>query len=717
MEKEEHLPASLVDIMENPASQAALRELQRREGKPLPLLAGQAIWNPVSHEFVPSNALSKLEKAIKSAQASGLGLNIDINNCTWAEVREARATLEKTMQRAKETYEAKAANNIPRRLLRKGSIFNQVAAPLASLIPDQMGLNVLRAGLGILFAALERRESNREKIFNVFEDIGIVLEDAEELADPNVSPFGPEIQREGVELYTKVLEGLPGLLRIVDPSSTAGHGHNYLKRSISHVVPGIDTTKITEITDSIKKSYDRLQQRVTAVCQLRIAELRDIGVQLVDSETKLLRMFNAAYQVTTNIDYNVEIVKKKQYEMDEKFEELMMMGSNISRSEAVLLENMERLKSIHEQSLQAMKRMAEQLAKTTINGVYQSGCDMQRTREYYHDIYQEGQYMTYSPLALDSPRMREQTHVRKPQQLSSTNILKVIEAPNPLVLHQDIIKVLSDGTTMEDDVLRRGRWLFTIPRFRAWLADQRSDYLFVDGDCSSAFSPRTSALSVICASLLGTLNGNNEQKGQTIALGFFCGEHFQLTGNDSDTDSTSPTAFGPLGILRSLIAQLLTYPRTPVWRFEDQAWAETDFELNDQQAAKAMIRILRSLIAHLSRRTTVYIIIDNLSEYEGTLNDQWDEVIDVLISGLIDIAATCTMDKRGVYVKTLFTCVSRCLALEKALDLGDEFQDYEQDHHISLWGGNVDSRAGVASAFESDLQDLFTPPGCQSDSE
>ncbi|KAM7212461.1 hypothetical protein V8F06_012148 [Rhypophila decipiens] len=716
MEKEEHLPASLVDIMENPTSQAALRELQRREGKALPLLAGQAIWNPVSHEFVLSNALSKLEKAIKSAQASGLGLNIDINNCTWAQVRDARATLEKTMQRAKETYEAKAANNIPRRLLRKGSIFNQVAAPFVSLIPDQMGLNVLRAGLGILFAALERRESNREKIFNAFEDIGIVLEDAEELANPKVSPFGPEIQREAVDLYTKVLEGLPDLLSIVDPSSTTPHRHNFFKRPISHVVPGIDTTKITQITDSIKRSYDRLQKRVTAICQLRIAELRDIGVQLVDSESKLLRMFNSAYQVTTKIDSNVEIVKKKQYEMDAKFEELMIMGSNISRSEAVLLENMERLKSIHEQSLQAMKQMAEQLAMTTINGVYQSGCDMQRTREYYHDIYQEAHDMTYLPLAPDSPRMREQTHVRKTRQLTSANILKAIDTPNPLILHQDIIKVLSDGTSMEDDVLRRGRWLFIMPRFRAWLTDQRSDYLFVDGDCSSVFSPRTSALSVTCASLLGTLNGNNEQQGHTIALGFFCGEHFQLNGND--TDSSSPNANGPLGILRSLIAQLLTYPGTPIWRFEDQDWVETDFESNNQQAAKAMVRILRSLIAHLSRHTTVYIIIDNLSEYEGTLNYQWDEVMDVLVSGLIDIAATCTMDKRGVYVKALFTCVCRCLALEKALDLGDEFQDYEQDHHhISLWGGNVDSRAGVASAFEGDLQDLFTPPSCQSDSE
>lgn len=93
-----------------------------------------------------------LEEAIVRAQAAGIGKNINIGNCPWAVITETRESLMQSMQLGKDSYLEKGTKSPPRQCLRQGFIFNQVVAPLVTLIPDEKGLNVLRAGLSMVFA-------------------------------------------------------------------------------------------------------------------------------------------------------------------------------------------------------------------------------------------------------------------------------------------------------------------------------------------------------------------------------------------------------------------------------------------------------------------------------------------------------------------------------------------------------------------------------------
>lgn len=222
--------------------------------------------------------------------------------------------------------------------------------------------------------------------------------------------------------------------------------------------------------------------------------------------------------------------------------------------------------------------------------------------------------------------------------------------------------------------------------FKKWLSPGQTEYLLVDGHCNGLSIRRCSPLSVFCASLTVAM----ARAPSTVSLAYFCGEHF------ADDDDLA----GPAGILRSLVTQLLQYPDLPEPHLE---FIDPDFfKRISGYNVSSLCTLLHLLIRQIERGTTVYCMIDNISELEGTFNE-WADDLQLMVEGLLDIVE----DPRvHATVKLLMTCEIR----------STEVMNYiAADNHVALRAGNIHSRPMMLTAFSDDLLDTVGPDGRRHD--
>lgn len=517
--------------------------------------------------------------------------------------------------------------------------------------------------------------------------------------------------------------------------------------------PQTETKKIEEIIDKIKRPYSTLERHITAVCRDKFLEMERIATRIESNTTQTNEMttrtepkISETAKGVKRIESQMDTVTRQNAEMAQKLDDFKTNrtpGTPGPETEALFQAES---KYLNGQSWQYIWFLTPRWFDTTVNGIFLLGCDMQRTQgpSHFHypiilnstipntdhqipDYYASNQgrvsYLLSPPRLPRLGRRAQSTSSGTRPRLTVAKILKTIDAPNPLAVVQDIVRILSEATTMEEEALARARWLLTCTRFRAWLVSPESDFLFVDGDCASSITPRTSALSVIGASLLVTIRKHIQAcANPSIALGFFCGQHFSPSDDDFEYDSgPHSTRVGPLGVLGSLITQVITYPGTPSWKIDTntnnqcqsalQAIDDIQNRTNPRQTARAMMHILNTLIRNLPPDTTVYIIIDNVSEQEETVHSEWDEALEEVICGFQKLTTPAprrsdNIMQERVHVKVLFTSAYRCMAMERHLGL-KQSNDIGNYHHIGLWAGNVDSIAGTVSGFHSDFEAMF----------
>jgi hypothetical protein len=169
---------------------------------------------------------------------------------------------------------------------------------------------------------------------------------------------------------------------------------------------------------------------------------------------------------------------------------------------------------------------------------------------------------------------------------------------NPL---KDVEVIFRQAKSMAKHFLDRARWLMASKEFREWLLSGSSSLLFVDGHTTQVqHQGKTSPLSVILASLARSLV--DERRG--IVLQFYCGH----------SDLLDP-ALGPNAMIRSLIAQLLLFPKDadiPLDYLDPRA-----LEDMRQHKIEALCYCFEHLLRQLEPNTPVYIILDGVSYFEA----------------------------------------------------------------------------------------------------
>ncbi|KAK0638937.1 hypothetical protein B0T16DRAFT_422145 [Cercophora newfieldiana] len=645
---EKYPPKQLRDMMQDPSELQGYQQFRETEGVAVhPAMQGPLSFDQQRFQLTVPCYSTQLREMILACQAAGWGEHIDPERCTWDDVRECRYAAEEAIVQGTKTYDAKGSGNLVRRVFRHGDTASALGRPLLSFIPDEKGLNVLRAGLAMLFTFLEQREENREAIFSAFQDIEGILRRAQQRMDD----FSDEntVKGEVFLLLITLFEEIPKLLGALQHEHKQRFPHFHVCR------PEKEAEKIKDVVKKVESAYKSLNEAIQELANRKAIES---GRTLVDVKQEVTATRQAVHNTKA-------VMTKYNSRLDERFSSL---GDTLSHQANEVKTTMQ---AVNEKlrTLPELERFMQLIQKSILGGqintgIYQNGLEAQRTRDALR--YPNTQ------LALLSSGYPFSSSA------SLTDILEAIDG-HPLCSANDLRCVLSQAKTMEEDALGRGRWLLNTPRFQTWLRSATNDFIFADGDGGSAVHTKTSPLSVFCA----TFAVGVRQMESSVCLAFFCGQHF------SDHDYLC----GPAGVLRSLLAQLITSPGMQA--LNTNGIDEKLVQKAAEDGVTALTRLLHVLVRRIDGRTTVYCLIDKVSELEGTLNG-WDDDNDELILGLLRIVQDRDLQPR---FKVMFTSTTRSFQLEKLAT---------ETRHISLRADNVHSRSMAEDAFLDDIQGVLS---------
>ncbi|KAL8399856.1 hypothetical protein RB594_000324 [Gaeumannomyces avenae] len=262
---------------------------------------------------------------------------------------------------------------------------------------------------------------------------------------------------------------------------------------------------------------------------------------------------------------------------------------------------------------------------------------------------------------------------------------------------QERLQTLTDGlapfreaaTECEKDMAKVARSIESLPRvaqdrtaamvqsrqFQAWLASPLSEVLFINDSHSTPLFSSPSAF--LCARLAESASSPRHNGDEAISLHHFCREHVDQTG--------SARSFGPLGVLRSLIGQLLArVPQLDVPR--------RLLEMDGRSPATSgmTVEVLNSLferlLFQLPADTVVICVIDAVNVFE----EQREEIqrdARAMVEGLVRVKHFSELGRCAF--KLLFACPWKSKALYRALPDGED---------AVLWmPGHVASQGGLST--------------------
>ena len=220
----------------------------------------------------------------------------------------------------------------------------------------------------------------------------------------------------------------------------------------------------------------------------------------------------------------------------------------------------------------------------------------------------------------------------------------------------------------------RAVWLMHSSKLQSWLTTISSSAIFINGSLDN--STRQSPTSFVCARLLDAQSLGAEDKAfkqcSIFAYAFFCGQH----ANPTDPD------FGPCGILRNLLSQLLASHR--------------EFEISTVQSLlqidpndiEELCNTFLLLIEQLPPQHMVYCIVDNITLYEDSPVGR--EEVSVFVQMLLGVVESCTAKN------CLFKILVRSPGVSRAM-----YQNFDAED--VLWmPKRVDTQGGFSSMKWSD---------------
>lgn len=238
------------------------------------------------------------------------------------------------------------------------------------------------------------------------------------------------------------------------------------------------------------------------------------------------------------------------------------------------------------------------------------------------------------------------------------HLLQVLKIQDEDIATEDMKYVLRRSHSMEHRGLSQARSLMAKSTFKEFLAKGESGLLMVDGHGKSDGAGKTSPLSVWSASFVASLT----QSDSITALHFFCGLHAR-------SDSDDPYC-GPVGLVKSLAVQLLRCPgdQLPSLGPIDQALLDD----LDNDNFESICELFRILVLSLNPEKILFVIIDNISEFEGVTWTAWHDqahLIFDLLHGMVQTDTDAT--RRRARLKVLITSAN------KATSLGRSVKDHE----------------------------------------
>ncbi|PON25356.1 hypothetical protein TGAM01_v205650 [Trichoderma gamsii] len=541
---------------------------------------------------VPINRkLEDLSTAINSLQA-GDSTAIP-QNVSWRDVFDC-------IGEAKKTYEKKAEDNRFRGWIRKGDIAIGILERLSEAIPDENGLSVLKTGLVFVFQSYRKRLSNVGNILQELEDAPGVLASVYQICDV----YSKEIRLKNLvwDFYGIMVDCLSELMIILNRTYKEG---NVFKRVVKQI-PEVEAAKIGEISKRISKAKQTVyeatahldrqvwQETKTSAQQGRIAAeatrktAHDIRARVIDLQQETSEGHD-------KLSSQVDLFRSQMIDAADQ------MGDQLAQTKRQITKEGEERKQFEA----GLQRLVDALP-ATIHEQLQSAL-----YQFIADSIVQRQLFALPPNII-SPSPPPQPVVQYAQALTESDIINLLQTPDPI---GDADRILRKESLMSDEALGYATLLRQKRQFKEWLSSDWPSLVLVDGCSRGESVGRTSPMSYFTASFASSLI--RAEAG--IVLQFFCGHHIDPQQENS----------GPKGLLRSIISQLLLYPKS-----YNLSLDFVDQSLYDAVAAsntEALCFFFERLFWQIQPDTIIYVLIDSISDFESDFYGHGERMDRVLI--------------------------------------------------------------------------------------
>ncbi|KAK1757033.1 hypothetical protein QBC47DRAFT_378286 [Echria macrotheca] len=600
----------------------------------------------------------ELELLLNSLQPAGERREEVLLACSWDDVLNS-------LSEAQETFNQKAAKSRFRKITRSKSIVGTLGS-LTQLLPDELGLGVLRGGLNAVFQLVQARIESQEKILETFHNVPLLFERACGIALSH--RCDQQLLGRVQDLYKVLLCELPQLIKILLRQHTGKTRVRMFRQT-----PSEEAHLIDECLDAIQRASRAVDVSIDVAQAQTLAETQQVVIsnsQKLDSNSDKMEQMLFALRNIQNIQSFIQskvsvLETLHKSAEDARRVQLKAIQGEVTRVVVgcqVLAEKVERRHSRAPPTTSSnnIRYSEEHLwilpsdpvpglpgrpAPTLTNAV-SVPIDKWKPKPYseapaaYHKMVEE-------------PTLTE----KRRDDVSCDSIIQLLAIPTSPSPFGDLERVLRRGTNLEQAALDRARWLMMSDRFASWVTvemSSSSDIILVEGYNDHRLG-KVSPLSVFCASLTTTMIRKS-----LFVLYHFCGEH---------AFPKDPIG-GPSGMLRSLIAQLAASRLDLSSRLGSLAERLIDMSL------PSLVEAFEHLLRGIPPGCTLYIILDNISEFESRLHG-WDDEIRQVVRMLDEVSKDPGV---GVNLRVLATCPMKSIVLARQIDYRD---------HISLRAGNL----------------------------
>ena len=304
-------------------------------------------------------------------------------------------------------------------------------------------------------------------------------------------------------------------------------------------------------------------------------------------------------------------------------------------------------------------------------------------------LYHLGQELFFQRKLLPAPRPRTPLAYRSSSTSGHISELLRLLGPRPtghqdhLHASLDLMAILRNKYDFDDDSIGRSRWLLTSPRFRDWMALPTSGALVAHSYGEVATDGRTSAMSVLCATLASALL---RQGDSIVLLHFFCGLH----ADEEDGFS------GPIGMVRSLVMQLLLCKAIPEpdLEFTNNGGLMDDLE---DGTPRAVLHVLEQLITQIPPGMRVYCLLDAPGVYD-TLRNGWEDDLRLVFGLLGQLVYDNSL---APIFKLLVTTPFRSDVILE--EMAPPNGNRGEDPRVDLTAGQIDRRPLTEQAIIADI--------------
>ncbi|KAK8065117.1 hypothetical protein PG997_011864 [Apiospora hydei] len=490
-------------------------------------------------------------------------------------------------------------------------------------LPEEYGLSVVKGGLTLLFVTARRKEQNREKIIQVFEEIPGMIRTIDAAYKLFSRDDDEDVAGLAKSFYDQLCEDIPQLVEILNGTKTrfSRMKNRFAGGSLETQTVDSILGRLNQRSSAMKTTIDRIKTKLQAKTS---DDLQVIRSRIEDTNMGIAIVSGQLGGLASKDDLERLLQKANG--------KLALLGTQLI--DTVRHEVQSQVKSILKDH-SAADHAAE--AKTMLLWITQE-IAMLRER-----VATQNLQIEYSHPRQPSPRPIPETPV-----LSEQDLMHILDV-DPRSWTEDLASVLRQASRMDADSKARARWLMKTQHFQRWFGASHSALLLAAGALRlEKVSPMSVFTSSIALNLL--------EPPDTIMLHFFCGKHLDADAEDHLS--------GPLGMLRCLIAQLVIAFKAPLPNLN--AIGSPQF-IHDcyNRTLNALCEVFRLLVEHTPHGVTVFVLIDGVSWYE-----QGDWTAD--LNFIIGLFKVLTEPHRLPVFKVLLTSPSRAMEVQNLVDLDSD---------------------------------------------